>query len=74
MTGEKFLNFYNSKSFVFFFWVGGGGGMDPSSLLLRPLWYQPQMTMSFEQLVVETKVLGENLPQCHFVNHKSHMT
>jgi hypothetical protein len=35
--------------------------------------------MSVEQSVewelsVETEVLGEDLPQCHFVHHKSHMT
>jgi hypothetical protein len=37
------------------------------------------MMMNMEQsveweLAGETEVLGENLPQCHFVHHKSYMT
>jgi hypothetical protein len=43
------------------------------------LLYHPQMMMSVEQsveckLAGETEVPGENLPQFHFVHHKSHMT
>jgi hypothetical protein len=58
--------------------------VDRVHLVRRPLiglLYQPRMIMmmNVEQSVEwefteETEVLGENLPHCHFVQHKSHMT
>jgi hypothetical protein len=43
------------------------------------LLYLPRVIMRVGNLVEwwvagETEVLGENLPQCHFVHHKFHMT
>jgi hypothetical protein len=66
--------------YVCSFFVTWGGvrlsplGTSPTSGLL----YQPRM-MNVEQSVEwelerETEILGEHLPQRHFLHHKSHMT
>jgi hypothetical protein len=70
--------------FLSFFWGGGVlGGGNEIVYVGRYLAYctNPgrQMVKSVAQLVGweltgETEALGENLPQCHFIHHKSHMT
>jgi hypothetical protein len=57
-----------------------GMGWELVQFVCQPLFglfYQFLMFMNVEQSmewsVGETEVLGENLPQCRFVNHKSHM-
>jgi hypothetical protein len=62
--------------------IGGRGGVEPNSLLLRPIFgllYQPRMMIYDERgaivgLTGETEALGENIPQCRFAHHKCHMT
>jgi hypothetical protein len=45
---------------------------------LTGLLYLPRVIVRMENLVewmaVETEVLGGNLPRCHFVHHRSHLT
>jgi hypothetical protein len=70
----RFIIFFNSHS----------GGWCPSRVHsarrpLNGLLYLRQVIMMMENLVEwklagETEVFGENLPQCHFVHHKSHLT
>jgi hypothetical protein len=44
-----------------------------TGLLYLP-WMMISVGQSVECLAVETEVPRENLPQCSFVHHKSHMT
>jgi hypothetical protein len=57
--------------------VGGGIqgplGTAATNDLLCQLRVIMIMEKSMEWLARETEVLGENLPQCHFVHHKPHM-
>jgi hypothetical protein len=76
----------NLKGFIAFRQrVGSWGGvrLNPlgTSVTIYPIVPAPEdyMIVSVEQSVQwemagETKVLGGNVPQCHFVHHNSHMT
>jgi hypothetical protein len=56
-------------------WVETESTAATSGLLYQPLMMMMNVEQSMEwELEGETEVLGENLPQCHFVHHKFHMT
>jgi hypothetical protein len=77
----EIITISNSSTHINFL-IGIVGGVESNWVhsTLRPLiglFCQPRVIMMMEKLVEwlaeETEVLGENLPQCRFVRHKSHM-
>jgi hypothetical protein len=82
-TGQLIRTPFTYSIFLFtFIYFSHGVRLSPvGTAATIGLLYQPQMTDDDEcgaiggmRIGGETEVLGENLPQCHFVHQKSHMT
>jgi hypothetical protein len=71
MATPKMADMRTEVKAILFFYYWWGGTKSLGSAATSGLLYKPQMIW---RLAGETEVLGENLPQRHFVHHKSHMT
>jgi hypothetical protein len=84
MGGAYKLHWENKKKIMQFFFNLHSGRWSPSWVHsarrpLNGLLYLPRVIMMMDNLVEwrlagETEVLGESLPQRHYVHHKSHLS
>jgi hypothetical protein len=79
-TQINYTKFWSSRTLLYFFLiciVGSGTKVHSTLRPLNGLLCHPRVIMITEKsvkwLARETEVLGENLPQYHFVHHKPHM-
>jgi hypothetical protein len=81
-SADMWSYYSETESHQTFFFILSGVGLSPLCIAaITGLLYQPQMiddgdcgAIGGMRLTGETEVLGENLPQRHFLHHKSHMT
>jgi hypothetical protein len=80
-TNRPFQGQQYHRSDYYFISIISGVGLSPlGTAATSGLLYKPQMiddecgAVGGIRIAGETEVLGENVPQCHFVPHKSHMT